>query len=258
MTTVNIVDRSTLLEGMYSRTGAHPSQTAIVTIDMHRGHLDMTWPPCRPGRRTRSGSLPTRAAALDFRAQPGIPVIHVILVYRRIPGLGSEGMVSPSGRRCTQRWARRTGSRPGARARCASTTSRVAGHRNHPELRPPGRLRHRQQEAAGLASTGTDLRFLLDTLGGEERGPHGHQHQYLRAEHLVHGVQFRTTAWWSCRTAWAACTATTCTCWTSEHIPLPGLGDQQRPVLRKIGAWPGAKARHRRRDVDKVGSSRYN
>ena len=34
-------------------------------------------------------------AALDFARGRGIPVIHVILVYRKIPGLGSEGMVSP-------------------------------------------------------------------------------------------------------------------------------------------------------------------
>ena len=32
---------------------------------------------------------------LDFARGAGIPVIHVKLVYRRIPGLGSEGMTQP-------------------------------------------------------------------------------------------------------------------------------------------------------------------
>lgn len=41
MTNVEIVDRASLLRGLYQELVLDPKQTAIVTIDMHRGHLDM-------------------------------------------------------------------------------------------------------------------------------------------------------------------------------------------------------------------------
>ena len=41
MPTVEIVDRSSLMENLYRELVLDPRQTAIVTVDMHRGHLDM-------------------------------------------------------------------------------------------------------------------------------------------------------------------------------------------------------------------------
>ena len=41
MATVEILDRSSLIAGLYRELVLDPRQTAIVTIDMHRGHLDM-------------------------------------------------------------------------------------------------------------------------------------------------------------------------------------------------------------------------
>lgn len=73
----------------------NPRETGIVTIDMHRGHLDMdvATMPAKPEDATRV--IANARAALDFSRQLGIPVIHVVLVYRKIRNLGSEGMVSP-------------------------------------------------------------------------------------------------------------------------------------------------------------------
>lgn len=95
MKPVEIVDRSSLLAGLYRELKMNPRETGIVTIDMHRGHLDMdvATMPAKPEDATRV--IANARAALDFSRQLGIPVIHVVLVYRKIRNLGSEGMVSP-------------------------------------------------------------------------------------------------------------------------------------------------------------------
>jgi nicotinamidase-related amidase len=95
MPTVNIVDRSSLIDGMYKELALDPARTAIITIDMHRGHLDMdvATMPATPEDAKRV--IANARAALDFARLRGVRVIHVILVYRRLPGIGSEGMVSP-------------------------------------------------------------------------------------------------------------------------------------------------------------------
>jgi nicotinamidase-related amidase len=95
MANIEIVDRSTLVDGLYRELVLDPKQTAIVAVDMHRGHLDMevATMPARPEDAQRVTA--NARAALEFGRARGIPVIHVILVYRRLPGLGSEAMVSP-------------------------------------------------------------------------------------------------------------------------------------------------------------------
>ena len=41
MAQLDIVDRSSLLKGLYRELALDHTQTPIVAIDMHRGHLDM-------------------------------------------------------------------------------------------------------------------------------------------------------------------------------------------------------------------------
>ena len=62
---------------------------------MHRGHLDMdvATMPAKPEDAKRV--IGNAKDALNFARNTAIPVVHVILVYRRIPGVGSEGMTSP-------------------------------------------------------------------------------------------------------------------------------------------------------------------
>ena len=95
MTDVHIVDRGTLLAGLYRELSLRPRETAIVAIDMHRGHLDMevATMPTRPEDARRV--VANAKALLDRARSLGVPVIHVVLVYRKIPGIGSEGMISP-------------------------------------------------------------------------------------------------------------------------------------------------------------------
>src|SRR2546430_13440712 len=94
MKNVEVVERSSLLEGLYKQLTLKAAETAIVAIDMHRGHLDMevATMPTKPDDAKRV--IGSAKKVLDFAREIKIPVIHVVLVYRRIPGLGSEGMGS--------------------------------------------------------------------------------------------------------------------------------------------------------------------
>lgn len=95
MATVEVVDRSEMVEKMNREIALRPSETAIVTVDMHRGHLDpaVATMPAAPEDCERV--VANAAEALEFARGQGMPVIHVVLVYRKIPGLGSEGMSAP-------------------------------------------------------------------------------------------------------------------------------------------------------------------
>jgi nicotinamidase-related amidase len=94
MNSVEIVDRGSLLKGLYQQLSLRAQESAIVTIDMHRGHLDMdvATMPTKPEDAQRV--IRNAKQVLEFARQAKVPVIHVVLVYRRIPGIGSEGMVS--------------------------------------------------------------------------------------------------------------------------------------------------------------------
>lgn len=95
MKNVEIVDRSSLFAGLYRELILERNRTAVVAIDMHRGHLDMevaTMPATPEDAKRVIGNA---KAALDFARDQGMPVIHVVLVYRKLKNIGSEGMASP-------------------------------------------------------------------------------------------------------------------------------------------------------------------
>ncbi len=92
---VAILDRSEMVEKMTGMLRLKPAETAVVTVDMHRGHLDpeVATMPARAEDAARV--IANAKQVLDLARGHAIPVIHVILVYRKIPGLGSEGMTAP-------------------------------------------------------------------------------------------------------------------------------------------------------------------
>ena len=92
---VELVDRSDMVGKMTERLRLRPDETAIVTIDMHRGHLDPAVATMPADTQDAKRVITNAADVLEFARAEGIPVIHVILVYRKIPGLGSEGMSAP-------------------------------------------------------------------------------------------------------------------------------------------------------------------
>src|SRR5258705_2322068 len=95
MKSVEIVDRSSLLAGLYKELNLERKKTAIVAIDMHRGHLDMevATMPAKPEDAKRV--IARAKEVLDFSRKMQIPVIHVVVVYRKLKNIGSEGMTSP-------------------------------------------------------------------------------------------------------------------------------------------------------------------
>ncbi len=95
MPSVEIVDRSSMIEKLYQGLSLDPAETAIVTIDMHRGHLDPAVATMPTSPEDAKRVIANARELLSFARSQGIPVIHVKLVFRKIPGLGSEGMTSP-------------------------------------------------------------------------------------------------------------------------------------------------------------------
>ena len=95
MTSVEIVDRSDMTRKMMGMLELRPRETAIVAIDMHRGHLDPEIATLPASREDCTRVIANGKDVLDHARSLGIPVIHVILILRKIPGLGSEWMTQP-------------------------------------------------------------------------------------------------------------------------------------------------------------------
>jgi biuret amidohydrolase len=95
MSTVEITDRTEMTSKLEQSLVLDPRQTAIVTVDMHRGHLDMevATMPTKPADAQRV--IAAACDALNFAREFHLPIIHVILTYRMVPGLGSESMTQP-------------------------------------------------------------------------------------------------------------------------------------------------------------------
>jgi len=165
MTKVEIVDRSSLIQGLYQQLVLNPKETAVVTIDMHRGHLDMevATMPAKPEDAKRV--IANARAALDVARAEGIPVIHVILVYRRIPGLGSEGMASPFWHALHAARGEEDRLTPGRNSTVREHNIEGSpGTQIIPELYRGGDYVIDNKKRLDCFY-GTDLRFLLDTLG---------------------------------------------------------------------------------------------
>jgi len=94
-TPVEIVDRSSMIDKLNEGVVLRPRETAIITIDMHRGHLDMDVATMAAKPDDASRVIANAKDILGFARAQGMPVIHVKLVFRKIPGLGSEGMTQP-------------------------------------------------------------------------------------------------------------------------------------------------------------------
>lgn len=165
MASVEIVERSSLVAGLYKELALIPRETAVITIDMHRGHLDMdvATMPAKPEDATRV--IANARAALDFARGQGMPVIHVVLVYRRIPGVGSEGMVSPFWKAMHAALGEKDRLTPGRKSTVREhNVEGSPGTQIIPELYRPGDYVIDNKKRLDCFY-GTDLRQLLDTLG---------------------------------------------------------------------------------------------
>ena len=92
MGTVKIVDRSNMVSALKKQLTIDPASTAIVAVDMHRGHLDPSVATMPAAPEDCERVINHAKDVMAFARTKNIPIIHVILIHRDIPGLGSEGM----------------------------------------------------------------------------------------------------------------------------------------------------------------------
>jgi nicotinamidase-related amidase len=165
MAHIEIVDRSSLLKGLYKELALKPRETAVVTIDMHRGHLDMdvATMPTKPEDAKRV--IGSARAALDFARGVKLPVVHVVLVYRRLPGIGSEGMTNPFWKAMHAAQNELDRLTPGRKSTVREhNVEGSPGTQIIPELYREGDYVINNKKRLDCFY-GTDLRLLLDTLG---------------------------------------------------------------------------------------------
>ena len=165
MNQVQIVDRSSLVSGLYRQLELKPAETAVITIDMHRGHLDMdvATMPAKPEDAKRV--IANARQVLESSRKLKIPVIHVVLVYRRIPGIGSEGMTSPFWKAMHAAQGETDRLTPGRKSTVREhNVEGSPGTQIIPELYRDGDYVINNKKRLDCFY-GTDLRQLLQTLG---------------------------------------------------------------------------------------------
>lgn len=90
-----ILDRGEFLEALRRQLRVDSESTAILAVDVHRGHLDpeIGTMPVSPQDATRVRAACARLFA-GARAA-GIPLIYILLTYRRTTPPGLESMTNP-------------------------------------------------------------------------------------------------------------------------------------------------------------------
>ena len=167
MKSVDILDRSSLTKGLYQQLSLRAEETAIVTIDMHRGHLDMdvATMPAKPEDAKRL--IARGKEALDFARSLKIPVFHVVLVHRRIPGVGTDAMVSPFWQAMHAAQSETDRLVPGRKSTVREhNVEGSKGTQIIPELYREGDYVINNKKRLDCFY-GTDLKQLLDTLGAK-------------------------------------------------------------------------------------------
>jgi nicotinamidase-related amidase len=165
MKSVQIVDRSTLLNGLFKELRIRADETALIAIDMHRGHLDMDV-ATMPAKAEDAKRVIARAQeVLDFSRKIKMPVIHVVLVYRRLQNIGSEGMTSPFWKAMHAAQTDTDRLTPGRKSTVREHNIEGSpGTQIIPELQRPSDYVINNKKRLDCFY-GTDLRNLLDTLG---------------------------------------------------------------------------------------------
>ncbi len=162
---VPLVDRSVVLDALKQQLALDPRKTAVVTVDLHRGHLDpevATMPvPAEHARRVVENS----ARLVRLARSLGLPVIHVILQNRLLPNGVSEKMHNPFWRAVEQAGVSLAPRSPSTLVRHNLPGSR--GTEIMPELGPePGDYVIDNKRRLS-AFHGTDLEIILRSLGVE-------------------------------------------------------------------------------------------
>lgn len=160
--TVRLVDRSELKKALLQRLEIDPSRTAVLVVDVHRGHLDpsVATMPVAPERARRVVESLQRLFSIARRA--GMPVIYITMNHRTLPYPGAESMSNPFWKAVEDARQTLTPSRP----------STIKGHNLEgspqtgflPEIAPQPTDYRIDNKKRLSAFYGTDLEILLRVL----------------------------------------------------------------------------------------------
>ena len=92
---VEILDRSEMTDQLKEMIALDPKETTIVTIDMHRGHLDPEVATMPASDEDCESVISAAGELLGFARSHGIPVVHVKLVFRKNPRSRKRGHEGP-------------------------------------------------------------------------------------------------------------------------------------------------------------------
>jgi nicotinamidase-related amidase len=95
MNELQLVDRSSMIDALNRELELRPSEVAIVTIDMHRGHLDPSVATMPTSAEDAARVIANACEMLGFARALRVPIIHVKLVMRRLHTGGSETSIVP-------------------------------------------------------------------------------------------------------------------------------------------------------------------
>lgn len=167
MATVEILDRSNMVDALKKQLTIDPSSTAIVTVDMHRGHLDPSVATMPAAPEDCERVINHAKGVLGVARAKKIPIIHVILIHRDIPGFGSEGMKVAFWRAVQDLLKEEDRLSPGRKSTTtAHNLEGMPGTEIIPELLAPGDYVINNKKRLDCFF-GTDLETLLRTLGTE-------------------------------------------------------------------------------------------
>jgi biuret amidohydrolase len=95
MNRLQLVDRASMIDALNRELELRPSEVAIVTIDMHRGHLDPSIATMPTSAEDAARVIANARDILGFARALRVPIIHVKLVMRRLHTGGSETSIVP-------------------------------------------------------------------------------------------------------------------------------------------------------------------
>jgi len=90
MVEIQLIDRSSMIAALNQEIEVRPNETAIVAIDMHRGHLDMSVATMPTTPEDAARVIGNAQKLLGYARSLGVSIIHVKLVMRRLRKVGSE------------------------------------------------------------------------------------------------------------------------------------------------------------------------
>lgn len=90
-----VVDRTEMLEALNEALEIEPRRTAVITIDCHRGHLDLAVATMPVAPQAAASVVASMARLLRFARACGMSVVHVVSQNRILPMGQPEALCNP-------------------------------------------------------------------------------------------------------------------------------------------------------------------